>query len=135
MGGYLYAGLAGALLVLAGLLWWQGKQLDLAHTQISTLQEAIAKAAGANGAQILTIGAQERSLAEFKRLAIEHTASLNEAVADLARAQVARDRAIAHMVELDAMDAARKECRAVLDQDLAACPDILHNMQERAKEP
>jgi hypothetical protein len=131
---YLYGGLAGAILVLAGLLWWRGHQLEHANSEIASLKVSIGKAAEANSAQAIVISTQEAALAEFKRLAKEHTASLNLAVADLARARVMRDRAIAHMVELDAMDAARKECRAVLDQDISLnCPDIAASMNERAK--
>lgn len=134
MSAYLYGGLAGLVLVLGGLLWFRTHQLDQAHLTIRQLNMDVQRVAEANGAQIGVIDAQGRALAEFKRLADEHTVQMQQAVAEVVRAQVERDKSKARMLELDAQDAARKECKAVLDQDLAlTCKDIAANMVERAK--
>jgi ABC-type xylose transport system permease subunit len=131
---YLYGAVGAFILLLAGLLWFRGQQLHRVQASNASLTLQLIAAEQANKDQGVTIASQQSALAKWKALADEATDKVAQAVAEVARAQVERDRATAKMLEMDAQDAARRECKAVLDEDIAkACPTVAADMVERAK--
>lgn len=131
---YLYAGAGALILALLGLLYVRNSQIHRLQLTNASLTVQLATAHTANDAQLATIGQQSLALKAWKDLAVEHEAAIMKATDAVVKAHLERDRATAKMLELDAQDAARKECAAVLAEDIAAsCPDIARNMQERAK--
>lgn len=131
---YLYGAVGALILVLAGMLWVRGQQLHRVQASNASLTLQLVAAEQANKDQGVTIASQQSALAKWKQLADEATDKVAQAVAEVAKAKLERDRANAHMLELDAQDAARKECAAFLSPDIAgACPNIAADMVERAK--
>jgi hypothetical protein len=132
---YIYGAVGAIFGFLLLSLWFYHRENAHLRSDNLALHMQVIQATAANKDQATTISMQAKSLQAFKDLADEHTKQMAQAVQAVHQAQVERDKATAHMLELDAQDAARRECKAVLDQDISlACPAIAADMVERAKE-
>ena len=131
---WIYGVVAALLLGIGYVAWQRGNEIDDLNQKIGKLHTESLQLQGTNLAQEGTIAEQQKALNKWKGLADEATDKVAQAVAEVAKAKLERDRANAHMLELDAQDAARKECAAFLSPDIAgACPNIAADMVERAK--
>lgn len=127
---------ATAGLLVAALLFGAIQRLEVEHLRRinAELVAGVEKLKDANGQQRTTISLLEGANRQWAGRAQKQYDAYTQALADLTRANVARDALDAKLRALEGKDKASAQCTAVLDLDLAGpCPGIAEAIKERAR--
>ena len=131
---YLYGGV-GAIILILGIYGFVQRG-EVRHLQrINTeLQAGFDKAVAANKAQQTTIAVLTSANNAWADKATEQYGHYTKALADLTRANLAREALALKLLKAEASDKLLPACKAILDFDLAGpCPEIADAIRTRAK--
>lgn len=128
----------GVLLLLAiGLgvaTWGQSKRIDVLNAQNAGLRASLSQAASANADQAKTIDTLTTANEDWASKAQVQHREHAQTLLDLARANVAREKARDALRAREAQDQGSVACQTLLHIDLAkVCPNIAEAAKERAK--
>ena len=134
MSAYIYAALAAVGLLLGGLLWFKGHQLDKANAQNVQLRVQLISVAQANADQKAVIDQLTAANADWAAKAVLHAKEYKAALLDLSTANVVRNALQKALMVKESTDRQSVACQALLGLSIAkVCPQIAEDMQSRAK--